>query len=82
MTNRLFQYSEMCCKIQNKNIKIKKKQKSENIKFGAVQECANVVLIFSREKDTCDHVVARRLHTRVEKSHADSSECSPLRRAR
>ena len=56
--------------------------KSADVEFGAVQECVNVVLIFSREKDTCDHVVARRLHTRVEKSHADSSECSPLRRAR
>ena len=30
-------------------------------------------------QDTCDHVIARRLRTRVEKSHADSSECSHTR---
>ena len=42
------------------------KSKSAKVEFGAVEECVNVVLIFSREKDTCDHVVARRLHTRVE----------------
>ena len=45
---------------------VQRMQKSANVEFGAVQECVNVVLIFSREKDTCDHVVARRLHTRVE----------------